>query len=261
MTSDGASESDSWLPTQLGGIYALTSWQDRTGHTYLASGGSDGDIRLWDAENGELLSEPLIGHTAAVRQLATWTDDNGTILYSSGSDGLICVWNPGRGEQIDAFSSQHSGGVMSMALWSDSGTPRLATGSYDGTIHVWDPHRKSVLWVPWRETGPSVISLSWSHHANGNKYLAAGTDAGTVTVWDTENLSQVTPILQGHTAPAECLAWIADGNDLILLSGGEDGKIKQWTGRSFSHLTGVPNPGTLPSGPYVACLMLTVGTC
>ncbi|MDQ0772899.1 WD40 repeat protein [Streptomyces aurantiacus] len=236
MTSDGAPECDLWLPTQLGGIYALTSWQDPEGRTYLASGGSSGDIRIWDAESNDLLREPLIGHTAAVRKLASWTDDSGTLLYSSGSDGLICVWNPEIGEQIDAFPAQHSGGVMSMTLWSDSGVLQLATGSYDGSVHVWDLHQKSVMWIPRSETGPSVISLAWAENARGRKYLAAGTDAGTITVWDTEAKLQVTPILQGHTAPTECLAWVENGGDLTLLSGGEDGVIKQWDSPDFQKI-------------------------
>ncbi|MFJ9729401.1 P-loop NTPase fold protein [Streptomyces sp. NPDC101209] len=46
----------------------------------------------------------------------------------------------------------------------------------------------------------------------------------------------MTPTLHGHTAPAECLAWVADGDDLILLSGGEDGKIRQWGCPEFQPL-------------------------
>jgi WD40 repeat protein len=184
------------------------------------------------------LGEPLIGHTAAVRKLASWTDDDGTLIYSSGSDGLICVWNAERGEQVDAFPSQHSGGVMSMTLWqdSDSGSLRLATGSYDGSVHVWDAVRKSVIWTPWRDSGPSVISLATARQANGKRYLAAGTDAGTIGVWDTTEMAPVTPAFQGHTAPAESLMWIADDIGLTLLSGGEDGAVRQWGSPDFQPL-------------------------
>ncbi|MFI5818645.1 P-loop NTPase fold protein [Streptomyces rishiriensis] len=236
MTSNGALESDSWLPTQPGGIYALTSWQDDQGRSYLASGGSDGDVRLWNAVTGEPLCEPLIGHRAAVRNLASWTAGNGTLVFSSGSDGRVCLWNAQTGTLVDSFPSQHSGGVMSMTLWSESGALRLATGSYDGSVHVWDPIRKVVLWTPWPDSGPSVISLASAQQGDGKRYLAAGTDAGTVGVWDVGAMSPVIPASQGHSAPAECLLWVANNGDLALLSGGEDGEIKQWAPPEFHTL-------------------------
>jgi serine/threonine protein kinase len=55
----------------------------------LFSGGSDGSIRVWRAEDGEEL-RCLEGHQGAVRALAVSPD--GQVVYSGGMDGTIRRW-------------------------------------------------------------------------------------------------------------------------------------------------------------------------
>ena len=56
----------------------------------LASAGSDGTVRLWDAVSGQLTAT-LEGHTGPVRGVAFAPD--GRRLASAGDDGTVRVWD------------------------------------------------------------------------------------------------------------------------------------------------------------------------
>ena len=56
----------------------------------LATGGTDGLVRLWHARTGTPLSV-CIGHSGTVRDVQFSPD--GKQLVSCGSDGAVLVWN------------------------------------------------------------------------------------------------------------------------------------------------------------------------
>ncbi len=63
---------------------------------FLASGGNDGSVRLWDLTTYEPLGEPLQGHADAVEALATWTtvaDEPRNWVASASRDGTIRFWD------------------------------------------------------------------------------------------------------------------------------------------------------------------------
>jgi WD40 repeat protein len=66
----------------------------------LATGSTDGAVRLWDVADGSLLAV-LRGHTARVRSVAFAPD--GTWLLSVSEDGTARVW--GRSE-ADVFAAR-----------------------------------------------------------------------------------------------------------------------------------------------------------
>ncbi len=129
---------------------------------YIASGGADGTVQVWDAATGRLLFT-YRGHAGAVHTV-TW--QRGTLLLpwyeariaSGGADATVQVWSVGEPDaavqrwpvgragnaqypQAMALQSEvliyrgHSGPVTSVT-WSPDGQ-LIASGSEDGTVQVW----------------------------------------------------------------------------------------------------------------------------
>jgi WD40 repeat protein len=101
--------------------------------TRLASGGSDGDVRLWDAETGTALATLEGRRTTAVWSVAFSPD--GTRLASGDSSGEVRLWDAETGTALATLEG-HGGGAMSVAF-SPDGT-RLASGGEDGSIRIID---------------------------------------------------------------------------------------------------------------------------
>jgi WD40 repeat protein len=97
----------------------------------LASGGEDEVVRVWDAENGEVLH--TFGHCGSVRSVA-W-DRASQRLASGSSDHALRVWDANLGTLLHTLEG-HGGSVNSVA-WDAAGR-RLASGSSDNTIRIWE---------------------------------------------------------------------------------------------------------------------------
>ena len=71
--------------------------------SWLASGGDDGSVRIWDPVTGEQRAA-LAGHAGPVTAVAIAPD--GTWLASGGDDGSVRIWDPATG-QLDTVRTEH----------------------------------------------------------------------------------------------------------------------------------------------------------
>ncbi len=101
-------------------------------NTLLASGSSDGTVKLWNVETQTEIAT-LEGHTAWIMSIAF--SPNGMLLASGAPDGTVKLWDVNTHTNITTLE-WHAKAVSSVAFSPDGTT--LAAGASDGTIKLWD---------------------------------------------------------------------------------------------------------------------------
>ena len=102
---------------------------------WLASGGSDGSIGLWDVSNPAqaYLAAQLHGHKERIFMVAF--NATGTYIASAGADRTVCVWDA-QTHQLLYTLEGHTNWVWALAFSPDGRT--LASSGIDETICLWD---------------------------------------------------------------------------------------------------------------------------
>lgn len=103
----------------------------------IATASEDGSVKLWN-QNGQLLNQPLKGHTAGVVDLNFSPD--GRILATVSDDGTIKFWTS-KGILITTLIG-HRDAVNSVSFAPDS--KKIVTGSTDATALLWDVENLSL---------------------------------------------------------------------------------------------------------------------
>ena len=201
----------STLTAHMGNVTAVVFRPDGAN---LISGSEDGNIRRWDAVNGEQIAihtrhkdasvafspdgttiasvsvdgtirlsdvvsdtqiVTLTGHTNTDTKIAFSPD--GTAVASVSANGTIRLWDVVTGAQIATLTG-HTYGIFSVAISPDGTT--IASGSRDGTIRLWDAasgaHKATLTGHTKR-----VVSIAFSPDGT---ILASGSPWGEIQIWD-----------------------------------------------------------------------------
>jgi WD40 repeat protein len=202
----------------------------------LASAGSDGVVRIWDARTGNSLAR--VSAEAGQANAVAWSAD-GAELASGHDDGTVRIWDAETMAERAALQVA-PGGVLSLA-WSPEGD-RLAVGAARGQVIVVEGGQRRVCHAG--EHAGEVYTLAWS--PDGSVLASGGSDA-LVRLWERQAgfalratledralLTRISGILPGdsasgaarHLAAVLALAWSPDG--LILASGSRSGFLRLW---------------------------------
>jgi len=196
------------------------SW-DSSG-VYLASGGNDGSIRIWDVTNGSKVS--VFGATGSDGEAepfegVTWNPITSEIAGFQGR--AILILDPFTGHLIKQVTDSQDRHRITAIAWNPDGD-LLAAATLSNTIKIWNVATDN-LDEPSLSFGTTpVTSILWS--PDGSRILTGGED-GTLNIFDATS-GKILVSLSGHTQPIPSIAWSKDGSRIASASW--DGTVRVW---------------------------------
>jgi WD40 repeat protein len=148
---------------------------------HLASGSSDGTVRLWRFEGAKTdEAAKLDGNLKGVTAVAYSKD--GRLLAAGCADGSIVTWSVAgaKGTPRTAFAAHGSSAVASVAF-SPNGQSLLSAGA-DGLVRQWDVGKKPPAKIAeFKGHAGGVTGVAWS--PDGGTIASSSSD-WTVRLWD-----------------------------------------------------------------------------
>jgi WD40 repeat protein len=214
----------------------------------LATGGGDGNVRLWDPATQQEIGAPMSSNLRPVDAVA-FSPDGKTVAAAS-SDGTVQLWSAATGAEAGPTMVAGSAAVKALAFSPDG--KFLATGDDDGAVKLWTAAAQSQA-GPTMSAGAPVAALAFD--ATGTT-LASAEGNGTTELWDFAAQDGDPSDPSDPSAPSAPLATpgsvgaVAFGPG-VLVTGNGNGTIELWDPALF-HQVSVPlaagMPGTAASG-------------
>jgi len=218
--------------------------------TTLATGGNDGNVRLWDVATKQEIGAPMSSDLKPVESVAFSPD--GTTVAAGSSDGMVQVWNVATQQEAGATMATGSAPVTALAF--RPGGKFLATGGDDGNIRLWDVATQSQTGTTMATGGP-VTALAFD--ASGTT-LAAAESSGTTELWGFATQKQTGAALAAQgSGRVSALAFSPAAS--ALATGDGNGTIDLWDPSGFHQFsapiaTGAPESAAAAAGHAPAVL-------
>jgi eukaryotic-like serine/threonine-protein kinase len=191
---------------------------------FLASGGEDGVVRIWETTTGKEV-RPLAGHKSAIHSIAFNPD--GTLLVSAGSNGNLKLWDFEanlKDPKAPQSLTGRTGAILNLAFSPDG--RYLAYSGTDKTVRIWDVE-SGIGFITFRGHTGAVESVQFS--PDGQRLVSCSPAQGEVKVWDLTRHPEFATLAQTRT-DVESIAFHEDGRHLVSMT--IDGKLQVWDAAS-----------------------------
>jgi WD40 repeat protein len=198
-----------------GSIFSITFSPDGK---YLASGGRDKIIKMWEVRSGKEI-RTFSGHTDRIKSVTFSSDGNK--LASGSDDHAIKLWDVNTGTLIKTLTGKGLN-ITSIAFSPDGSKIASGGGSENYyAIEIWDVKTGELSNVL---SGFTEYIRSIAFSPDGTK-LVSGSSDHMITLWDTKTGNRIYA-LDGHTRSVNVVAFSPDGTKIA--SGSDDRTIKLW---------------------------------
>jgi WD40 repeat protein len=220
----------------------------------IISCGTDNKIKIWDALTGQLLNT-LIDHTNWINSVAFSPD--GLKIISGSSDCSVKIWDTQSGQLLNTLNS-HRNAVSSVAYSFDNS--RIASSSHDHSVKIWDAHTGQLLNTLVGHTD-IIFSVAFSFDSSR---IASGSRNHSIKIWDAYSGQLlntlidlgITPVLGRHKSHNSAVFNVAYSPDnLKIISGNEDSRIKIWDAQSGQLLDTLIDPGIINYGSHASSVL------
>jgi ribosomal RNA-processing protein 9 len=239
---------------------------------YLAAGGRDREIRVWDLRASNKLVKTFTGHRDAVSALAF--RDGSHALYSGSWDRCLKHWTLDGMAYVETLFG-HQAEVNALDAWRRE---RPVSCGRDRTVRIWKLVDEShmLLRCPLPEPGQGqgaapVLggSLDCVAMCYEDAYVTGGED-GALALWSINRKKPTAVVPAAHGGPGHWIASVAalKGSDVVA-SGSDDGFIRLWRahttaqghGSTLTPVAALPCPGYVNGLAFGASGEVLVAAC
>ncbi|EMD36490.1 hypothetical protein CERSUDRAFT_156165 [Gelatoporia subvermispora B] len=214
------------MPGHTGAVVSVAFSPDGT---RVVSGSQDRTVRIWNAQTGDLLMDPLEGHNHTVTCVTF--SPHGMHIVSGSHDATIRLWNARTGDLVMNALKGHSKGVLCVAF-SPDGT-QIVSGSDDCTLILWDARSGKPLVNAFEGHTGAVNSVMFSQDG---KQVVSCSDDETIRLWNVKLGKEVMEPLSGHGDRVCSVAFSPNGTQIV--SGSDDRTIRLWDARTGAPIIG-----------------------
>lgn len=200
-------QSESYILKQQGHYFDMNTLSFSTDGQYIATGGDDGKVKVWNARSG-FCFVTFSEHSSSISEVQF--SKQGQVLFSSSLDGTVRAFDLIRYRNFRTFTSPSP--VQFSCLAVDQSGEVVAAGSTDTyEIFFWSVQSGKLLDILAGHQGP-VSSLAFSPVGNE---LASGSWDKSVRLWNAFGRSRAVEPFQMN-ADVLAIAFRPDGKELAV---------------------------------------------